>query len=169
MSFTGGGRRLKIGGGNLLRSKGVFCIFRCQSIWVRISEIIWVPFTKDLLSLGVLVRALQSSLISPPWLQVPSLSLRFLNLPPWSSDALPFDVDSTAANFVEDDDDIFVVDNGDKIRGQRCRRVCLTHPDAECWVGECGRRVWCSHWFAWQCPWHARRRLWWGLWFCHQK
>jgi len=35
-------RGLKIGGGNLLFLKGVFCIFRCQSIWVRISEIIWV-------------------------------------------------------------------------------------------------------------------------------
>jgi len=36
-------RGLRIGGGNLLPQKGVFCIFRFQSIWMGISEIIWVP------------------------------------------------------------------------------------------------------------------------------
>ena len=35
-------RGLEIGGGNLLPQKGVLCIFRCLSIWVRISGIIWV-------------------------------------------------------------------------------------------------------------------------------
>ena len=78
------------------------------------------------------MRALHSSLISPSWLQVPSLPLRFPSLPPWSSDVRAFDVHSTAANFVAGNDDIFAAVHGDKIQGQRCQWVCLTYPDAEC-------------------------------------
>jgi len=40
---AGGVKRLKIGGGDLIQTKPVFWIFRCQSIWVRISAIIRVP------------------------------------------------------------------------------------------------------------------------------
>ena len=36
-------RGLIIWGGNLSPQNGVFCIFRFQSIWVGLSEIIWVP------------------------------------------------------------------------------------------------------------------------------